>query len=299
MAVSDWISATRPKTLAAGIAPVAVGSALGAVEQIDYIIAVLCLLGALCIQIGCNFANDALDAIKGADNNKRIGPQRAVASGRISAKHMLAASAFILLIAFLIGVYLSLIGGWIIFALGLISIVCAYAYTGGPFPLAYIGLGDLFVYLFFGLFAVLGTAYMQSAAHNINSAQIEAWWYVIASAVGLQATAIIAVNNLRDRKTDAEVGKRTLAVLLGGKCSRIYMLLLHISACACLAAVAYYLKYPSFYIPAAIAGIGGIALSIGVFLTDGAQLNRYLGLSAALELITGLSIAYFLAQSLA
>lgn len=256
-----------------------------------------CLLGALCIQIGCNFANDALDALKGADNEQRIGPRRAVASGDISAQHMLIASCCILIVAFAVGVYLSFIGGWIIFALGIISIICAYAYTGGPFPLAYLGLGDVFVFLFFGLFAVLGSAYLQSAstAHGENL-QIPLAWVYVAAATGLQATAIIAVNNLRDRNTDKAAGKMTFAVRIGAGNTRIYIALLHLIACLLLGLAAIHLDHNGFFIAAGIAGFGGSALSIAIARHDGPALNRFLGLSAALELITGLSIVIILAN---
>ena len=297
MSISHWISATRPKTLAAGIAPVLVGSYLGSSEDVDLLTMCACLLGALCIQIGCNFANDAIDALKGADNEQRIGPRRAVASGDISARHMLLASIGILIVAFAIGIYLSLIGGWIIFALGVISIVCAYAYTGGPFPLAYIGLGDVFVFLFFGLFAVLGSAYLQQVP-NVNDGMFQmprAWLYV-AAAVGLQATAIIAVNNLRDRIGDKAAQKITLAVRLGAQNTRIYIALLHLSACLCLGLAAVHMHVNGLFVSACIAGLGGIALSIAIARRDGPALNRFLGLSAALELVTGLSIVITLAN---
>ncbi|NRA37747.1 MAG: 1,4-dihydroxy-2-naphthoate octaprenyltransferase, partial [Planctomycetes bacterium] len=186
--MKHWLLATRPKTLAAGIIPVLVGSSLGAtIASLDILIAFACLAGALGIQIGCNFANDAIDALKGTDNEQRIGPARAVASGFISSRAMLSACFIVLAISFCIGLYLSLIGGWPILALGIVSILCAYGYTGGPFPLAYIGLGDLFVFLFFGLFAVLGSGYMQIAAAELPliSSGIcglpVAWWLIAAA----------------------------------------------------------------------------------------------------------------------
>jgi 1,4-dihydroxy-2-naphthoate octaprenyltransferase len=329
---SAWLLATRPKTLAAGLVPVVVGTALGAtLVPVDWPAAVGCAGGALLIQIGCNFANDAFDALKGADTAERVGPQRAVASGLITPRAMLIATGVALALALAIGIWLATVGGWPILALGVVSLVCAVAYTGGPWPLAYIGLGDLFVFLFFGLFAVLGSAWVQ-AGHFIRSLLIPysfqsvwhlgpfdrfahittldealyvlhmpAWWWLAAAAVGLQATGIIAVNNLRDIATDAAVGKRTLAVRLGDGPTRIYLCLLHGAATACLAACAWHGPWtagtPWRWLPVAVAGGGGLLLCLGLARAQGATLNRYLARSAALELITGLSLAMVLMLS--
>jgi 1,4-dihydroxy-2-naphthoate polyprenyltransferase len=314
--LSAWLLATRPKTLAAGVVPVFVGTALGAtLVPIDWLIAIGCLVGALLIQIGCNFANDAFDALKGADTAARIGPQRAVASGLITPRAMLIATAVVLLLAFLVGLWLATVGGWIILVLGVVSLVCAVAYTAGPLPLAYVGLGDLFVFLFFGLVAVIGSGWVQAAPALaqlmpydqigakgfaiFNAAQedigLHSWadlpatWWLVASAVGLQATAIIAVNNLRDIATDREVGKRTLAVRLGDRATRVYYVLLHAAATTCLALVA--VKVGGWlWLPAVMAGVGGLLLSAGLVRTTGPALNGYLARSAALELITGLCL---------
>jgi len=313
---SAWLLATRPKTLAAGAVPVLVGTALGAtLVPINWLAAVGCLVGALLIQIGCNFANDAFDALKGADTAERIGPQRAVASGLISPRAMLVATGVVLLLAFLVGLWLATFGGWIILVLGVVSLVCAVAYTAGPFPLAYVGLGDLFVFLFFGLVAVIGSGWVQVAPAlaqlayfdqlgakgfaiaNWTQGQVglHSWfdlsttWWLVASAVGLQATGIIAVNNLRDIATDVTVGKRTLAVRIGDRATRIYCCLLHAAATACLIAVA--IKTGGWlWLPAIVAGVGGLGLCAGLVRTHGPALNGYLARSAALELITGLCL---------
>ncbi len=296
MSLSAWLSTTRPKTLAAGAVPVAVGTALaGTVTTIDWMVAGGCLLGALLIQIGCNFANDAFDALKGADTAARLGPQRAVASGLISARAMLSATLVVLALALALGLWLSSIGGWTVFALGSISLGCAVAYTGGPYPLAYIGLGDLFVLLFFGLFAVLGSAWLQIA--DMAAPHLPARWWWVAVGLGLQATAIICVNNLRDISTDAPAGKRTLCVRLGDRSSRWYYLGLH------LAAALAYLLAAAFSTPltrdplvcaAMIAAVGGLLLAKGVMQAQGAQLNVYLARSAALELVTGAALTILL-----
>ncbi len=312
-----WLLATRPKTLAAGVVPVLVGTALGStLVPIHWLAACGCLIGALLIQIGCNFANDAFDALKGADTAERIGPQRAVASGLITPRAMLIATGIVLLLAFLVGLWLMTFGGWIILVLGLISLVCAVAYTAGPFPLAYVGLGDAFVFLFFGLVAVLGSAWVQVAPAlatlmpyeslgaagfvitKYSQAEIglHSWfdlpltWWLIAAAVGLQATGIIAVNNLRDIRTDAVVGKRTLAVRLGDHLTRRYCCLLHATATVCLVDVAIRVGGGWLWLPAAVAGVGGLLVCVGLMRTSGAALNGYLARSAALELITGLCL---------
>jgi len=202
---------------------------------------------------------------------------------------MFLGTAVALAMALGVGLYLARFGGWPILALGLISLVCAIAYTGGPFPLAYLGLGDAFVFLFFGLFAVLGSYWVQVAPGH--RAGIDPVCVLIAEAVGLQATGIIAVNNLRDRVSDQRVGKRTLAVRLGDRATRVYIVLLHAAATACLAGAAWLLRAWPLALPATVAGVGGALLCSGLVRSEGAALNRYLARSAALELITGLCLA--------
>jgi len=285
-----WLSATRPKTLAAGLAPVAVGTALAAtVGPVQWLPAVLCLVGALLIQVGVNFANDALDAARGADGPDRLGPRRAVASGLISARAMLTATAIVLGLAFAVGLWLCAWGGWPILVLGVVSLVCAIAYTGGPWPLAYHGLGDCFVLLFFGLFAVLGSAWVQVAA---STAALPAWWWAVAAAVGCQATAILCVNNLRDIVGDARVGKRTLAVRLGEDATRWYYAGLHAAAVALIATAAWAAPAHGrdLAVAAVVAGAAGAVLSLHVMRIRGAELNAALARTAACELITALAL---------
>jgi 1,4-dihydroxy-2-naphthoate octaprenyltransferase len=204
-----WISAARLRTLPAAVVPVVVGTAVArAAGHVAWGPALAALAGSVAIQIGTNFANDVFDAEKGADGPDRIGPVRAVAAGLISPAAMKRAMIFAFAIATAFGIYLASVGGWPIVAIGLASIASGIAYTGGPWPLGYHGLGDLFVFVFFGLVAVCGTAYVQLAA-----VPCLAVWAAVP--VGALATAIIVVNNLRDRATDVRVGKRTLAVRLG------------------------------------------------------------------------------------
>lgn len=204
-----WLQAARPKTLPAAATPVIVGTACAhACGGVAWGPALAALGGAFALQIGANFANDAFDAEKGADGADRIGPVRAVAAGLISASAMKRAMVIAFAVAMAFGIYLTSVAGWPIVAIGLASIAAAFAYTGGPWPLGYHGLGDLFVFVFFGLVAVCGTAYVQ-----LGAVPCLAVWAAIP--VGALATAIIVVNNLRDRGTDVRAGKRTLAVRLG------------------------------------------------------------------------------------
>lgn len=295
-----WLQAARPRTLPAAVVPVVVGSAVVVPAGLHPAWGPFlgCLGGALLLQIGCNFANDAFDHLHGADTAARVGPQRAVAAGLISPRAMLAAAAGVLLLAVAVGLYLATIAGWPIFLLGLASVAAAVLYTGGPLPLAYIALGDLFVYAFFGLVAVIGTVDVQTLAHHRAA---NPWatmallshlpvLLALASAVGLQCTAILAVNNLRDIPTDRAVGKRTLAVVLGPRLTRGYYGLLHLGATCCLARVAF---GPELHdhrwlaVPVVVAGVGGLLLTVLVARRDGPALNAMLARSAALELLTG------------
>ena len=207
--VALWISAARPKTLPAAVVPVIVGTACAhAVGEIAWGPALAALAGSIAIQIATNFANDVFDAEKGADTPDRIGPLRAVSAGLITARAMKRAMIVAFAIAACFGLYLASVAGWPIIAIGIASIISGIAYTGGPFPLGYNGLGDIFVLAFFGFVAVCGTAFVQLG--HVPSLAVYA-----AIPVGTLATAILVVNNVRDRVTDTRVGKRTLAVRFG------------------------------------------------------------------------------------
>lgn len=226
-----WLLASRPATLTAAIVPVAVGTACARVAgEIAWGPALAALFGAIWIQIGTNFANDVYDAEKGADTEERLGPTRAVATGLISAAAMRRAMILAFGLAALAGVYLVWVAGWPILVIGVASIASGVAYTGGPYPLGYHGLGDVFVMIFFGFVAVCGTTYVQLL--DVPTIAV-----VASVPVGAIATAILVVNNLRDRATDEVAGKRTLAVRLGrGGAIAEYVALLALSYGALVAA---------------------------------------------------------------
>ncbi|MEO5917967.1 MAG: 1,4-dihydroxy-2-naphthoate polyprenyltransferase [Candidatus Limnocylindrales bacterium] len=214
-ALRIWWLAIRPATLPAAVAPVLVGlgaaSAVGSPFRADTALA--CLTVALLLQVAANLANDLSDFHRGADTDDRTGPTRVAAAGLVTPRALEVAIAVVLGFAGLVGLYLAMVGGAVLIALGGLAMVAALAYTGGPWPYGYRGLGEVFVFTFFGLVAVVGTAYLQAA-------RLEPlfWWAAIP--VGSLVTAILVVNNLRDIPTDRVVDKRTLAVAFGERFAR-------------------------------------------------------------------------------
>jgi 1,4-dihydroxy-2-naphthoate octaprenyltransferase len=204
-----WILAARPATLGAAVVPVAVGTAVAhAAGGLAWGPALAALSGSICIQIGTNFANDVFDHEKGADTEERLGPPRAAALGLLTGRQLYTGIAVVFGLALLCGVYLTAVAGWPVVAIGVASLLSGLAYTGGPYPLGYHGLGDVFVMAFFGFVAVCGTAFVQLG----HVPELALWASV---PVGALATAILVVNNVRDRETDVVAGKRTLAVRFG------------------------------------------------------------------------------------
>lgn len=204
-----WILAARPATLSAALVPVLVGTAVAhAGGGLRWGPALAALFGSFMLQITSNFANDVFDHEKGADTAERLGPTRAVQSGLLTARQVKAGLAVTVALAFLAGAYLVSVGGLPIVAIGVASVLSAIAYTGGPYPLGYHGLGDLFVMIFFGFVAVCGTVFVQTGA-------VPPLAWLAAVPVGSIATAVLVVNNVRDRETDVKAGKRTLAVRFG------------------------------------------------------------------------------------
>jgi 1,4-dihydroxy-2-naphthoate polyprenyltransferase len=204
-----WVLASRPKTLSAAAVPVLVGTACASARgEVKWGPALAALLGALLLQVGANFANDVFDFEKGADTAARLGPTRAVQAGLLSARSMRRGMLLVFGLALVVGLYLTWHSGPVILLIGGASIASAIAYTGGPYPLGYHGLGDVFVFIFFGLVAVCGTALVEIG-------RVPGLAFACAIPVGALATAILVVNNLRDRVTDLGAGKRTLAVRYG------------------------------------------------------------------------------------
>ena len=216
--MKNFILAARPKTLLAGVIPPLVAYAYFVSNEsssaLPYLI--LAVLGALFIQMATNFFNDLIDHEKGADN-KRVGPTRVTASGLVDMKTVKMWAVSCVVLGALCGVPLIIRGGWPIFLLGLVSLYLTYGYTGGKVSLAYRGLGELFVFLFFGLFSVMGSYYLFSLKVTLES-------FILACQFGLLATTLICVNNLRDRETDKEVGKRTMATRLSIRSYQYFIL---------------------------------------------------------------------------
>jgi 1,4-dihydroxy-2-naphthoate octaprenyltransferase len=212
--INSWILASRPRTLPAAFVPVMVGSALAIYHGIFFpaysIIALLC---SILIQIGTNFTNDLYDHLKGSDTKERKGPLRVLSSGLITVNEMKWGIFLVFLTAFLLGLYLVYSVGLMILWIGIFSIIAGLAYTAGPFPLAYNGLGDLFVFIFFGIVGTVGTYYLHAQKFTLLA-------FLISLPVGALITNILIVNNYRDIEEDKTAGKNTMAVLLGREFSR-------------------------------------------------------------------------------
>ncbi|MBL8061393.1 MAG: 1,4-dihydroxy-2-naphthoate polyprenyltransferase [Anaerolineales bacterium] len=215
-----WWLAIRPRTLPAAASGVAMGSALAWHDgSFQLLPALAALFVALLLQIGSNVANDVFDFERGADTEGRLGPVRVTQAGLLTPAQVKRGMFFIFALAVLLGLYLAALRGWTVIWLGAAAILAAVAYTGGPFPLGYHGLGDVFVFIFFGLAAVAGTYFVQ-----VGSVSFAAWWMAVP--VGLIVTAILVVNNLRDLESDHKAGKRTLAVRLGAQGAKTEYVLL-------------------------------------------------------------------------
>ena len=277
--IKSILLAARPKTLPAAVVPVWVGCVLSwkLTGHWDGWLAFFTLAGALCIQIATNFFNDAIDAAKGADTARRLGPLRVTSSGLLSRAAVMKWAGLFLLLACGCGVPLFLARGWPLLAIGLPSLFLAYGYTGGPWPLAYRGLGEVFVILFFGFVAVGGTVYVQTGEWRPEA-------LLLGGQVGLLSAVLISINNLRDREEDATTGKRTLAVRLGPKFAiSIIWLETKVAALAGLGWIFY--KHPEWMM--ASAPVFGLGLRIlwGILTTEpGAGYNRLLAL-AGVQLI--------------
>jgi 1,4-dihydroxy-2-naphthoate polyprenyltransferase len=278
-AVRIWVMAARLRTLPAAIAPVLVGTALAGFEHAFYPLRfVAALFGAIFIQVGTNLSNDYSDARRGADADDRLGPVRVTAGGLVPPSQVLVATYVSFGLAVLAGIYLIVVAGWVLLAIGAASILAGVGYTGGPRPYGYAGLGEAFVFLFFGVVAVAGSYYVQ-----VTHLQWEA--FALSVPVGLLAAAILVVNNIRDIDSDRRADKRTLAVKLGRERTRVMF------------AVIVYVAYPLALVTwlagplTAWVALSWLSLPLAVALvrivrtrTDGPSLNGALARSGMLQL---------------
>jgi 1,4-dihydroxy-2-naphthoate polyprenyltransferase len=283
--IHSWILASRPSTLPAALVPVMVGSALAIYHGIFFpaysIVALLC---SILIQIGTNFTNDLYDYLKGTDTEERKGPLRVLASGLISVKEMKSGIFLVFFSAFLLGLYLVYSVGLMILWIGIFSIIAGLAYTAGPFPLAYNGLGDLFVFIFFGIVGTVGTYYL-------HAQQFTSLAFLISLPVGALITNILIVNNYRDIEEDKSAGKNTLAVLLGKEFSRFeYVFFILISF---FVPFLLHFKYNFniwIFLPYVTLPIA-ITLVKMIYALTGTQLNKTLELSAKFSALYGLLLS--------
>ena len=267
------VLAARPKTLPAAIVPVWAGCVLAwkLCGSFDFLLALCTLGGAVAIQIATNFFNDAIDARKGADTERRLGPTRVTASGMMQPRTVMRLATLFLGIAVLCGVVLYQAHGWPIIAIGVPSLFLAYGYTGGPFPLAYRGMGELFVIGFFGLVAVAGTVFIQTGGWPREA-------LLLGLQIGMLSSVLISINNLRDREEDASTGKRTLAVRFGPKVAvAVIWLEVKIAVFAGLGWIAF--GHPALAIAGAPVFLIGLRIIWGVLtFPPGPAFNRLLAL---------------------
>lgn len=286
-----WVLAARPKTLAAAVVPILVGTTLAAASVGVYSLWVVffATLSAGAIQIATNILNDALDFKKGADREDRLGPLRVTQSGLVTERKAFRVGFFFLVLAMLFGIPLVIAGGWPIVGVGVVSLFFAYGYTGGPLPLAYKGLGDAFVFLFFGLVAVGGVFFIQS--QNLTEEAL-----VAGAQVGLLCTVLIAINNLRDIEQDRISQKKTLAVRLGKTFVRWEIAFLIGAAYA----ISFYWAQKGFFAAAVMSWLTlplGIYIIRSIFKHEPSQFyNVLLARSAQLHLLFGilLSVGFLL-----
>lgn len=276
------LMAARPKTLTAALVPVAAGTALASAHGVArWDAAAACLLVALFIQIGTNYANDLFDFLKGTDNEARLGPTRATSAGMTTPRQMAVATGVAMALGFVCGLYLVSLTGWPLLALGVLCIIAGVAYTGGPFPLAYNALGDVFVFVFFGLVATAGTYYTQALTVHPGALALGAH-------IGALATCLLIVNNTRDIDNDRAHRKITTAVLLGPKRARaMYVIVLIAAYLAVIGAVVGALVGPGALL-CLLALPLGVKATRALYTSDGAALNPVLGKTSGVLLVSGL-----------
>lgn len=283
--IRAWTTAARPHTLPAAITPVLVGSGLAYGDGVfRWDAFAWALLGAVAIQVAANFANDASDARRGADTPARLGPPRMVALGEIPARRMWAAVWLAVSVAAVAGIALTMIAGPVILVIGISSVIAMLGYVGGPAPYGYRGLGEVFTFVFFGLVATVGSRFVHDMTAPLN-----AW--LLAIPIGMLVTAILVVNNLRDIETDAEAGKRTLAVIMGGARARALYAVLVLGAFALVALFAVAGWVPNLAVFAAVLAPAGARSVRAAYRERGRALNHVLGQTARLHLATGVALA--------
>lgn len=288
--LKPWFLASRPKTLTAGVMPVVVGTALAssvlrAVDvSIHWHLSLCALACAILIQIGTNLINDAKDYENGVDTSERIGPLRVTQSGLLSSVQVMAGGLICFVLATLISIPLVIAGGWPIVILGVMSLLCGYGYTGGPFPLAYAGVGDIFVIFFFGLAAVSGVFFLQTGRLSLPAA-------LAGLQLGFLSTVLIAVNNLRDVESDRISDKKTLAVRFGLTFARFEITLLALLPIVLQADFALITGQRSLALPLLSLPIA-LLLIINIWRTPPSRYyNRFLAQAAMLHLVFGILLS--------
>jgi 1,4-dihydroxy-2-naphthoate octaprenyltransferase len=291
MSTKVWIEAARPKTLGASLAPILIGAALAYRHgAFSFFATITALASALCIQIATNFCNDYCDFKKGADA-RRVGPVRATQAGLIAPEMMLRATVITFALAVALGAILVARGGAPVLIIGVLSVAFGALYTAGPYPLAYIGLGDLFVLIFFGPIAVAGTYYVNALAWSLDAV-------ILGLIPGLLAVGILIVNNLRDYESDRLVGKRTLVVTFGETFGRLEYLVCVIGPALLITANAHLLGITAALLVATPSALAGGVLTYRLMQRRGAALNPFLPATNVLLIAVSLLVALFVAWPL-
>ncbi len=284
--IAVWAMAIRPKTLVLSVVPVMAGSYWAWIAQasVRFEVMLLALVAAAAIQIGTNLWNDLKDGVRGDDTAERIGPPRIAALGLAAPRTIRNAAALAFAAAIACGLHLALIGGWPIVAIGIASLLCGLAYSAGPRPIAYTPLGELFVLVFFGIIAVAGTFYLHTGSVSASAIGLGA-------VLGLPAAAVLLVNNHRDRRSDRQAGRRTLAILIGPEWTRrLYGSVLLLSVAAATA----FMRPDRVLDWAILLGLTGAALALADGFRNQAispRLNAYLGRTGGFQLLLAIGIA--------
>lgn len=283
--VDAWIIASRPRTLLAAVVPIVVGTSIAIYTRSFHpVAAFIALCCSILIQVGTNFVNDLYDFLRGTDKKERPGPQRAIASGILTHREMNIGIYLTFGLSFILGMFLVYICGWFVFTIGVVSILAGIAYTAGPFPLAYHGLGDIAVFIFFGFVGTIGTYYVQTQ-------EITPLIFWASIPVGALITNILVVNNYRDREDDRLNGKNTLAVILGKSFAKLQYVFFMLISYSILFVV--YFTYKSsliVFLPLLSLPIA-IKLIKMIYTLEGHELNKTLELTAKLSAIYGLLFA--------